>query len=237
MTCSPTAEVRHWAIWKTWAERLLLPGVLLCAVMAFAVWRCNSLVVSAAKGTVYDRVEDLPDPRTVLLMGCVKTLASGYSNPFFQTRIEAAAKLYAAGKAPAIIVSGDNHICGYDEPTDMKRALIQAGVPADKIYCDYAGFRSLDSVVRAKKVFGQDRVIVVSQRFHNERSLYLAQRSGLDAVAFNAAGIRFGWALKTYIREAFARVKAVLDVDLLGVEPKFLGPAVSLDEPPQDAQP
>jgi SanA protein len=132
-------------------------------------------------------------------------------------------------------VSGDNDTRGYDEPTDMKRALIQDGVPADKVYCDYAGFRSLDSIVRAKKVFGQERVTIVSQRFHNERCLYLAQSSGLDAVAFNAAGIRFEWALKTYIREAFARVKAVLDVNLLGVGPKFLGPAVSLDEPPRDA--
>jgi len=84
--------------------------------------------------------------------------------------------------------------------------------------------------------FGQSRITIVSQRFHHECSLYSAQSYRLDAIAFNAEDIRLKWALRPYIREAFARVKAVLDFHVLGAIPKFLGPKVSLDEPPQDAQ-
>lgn len=218
-------------------RRLRKSGVLACIALAGAVWQANSWVSTAAKGKIFDRVEDVPDGRTVLLMGCVKSVASGYANPFFENRMEAAAKLYAAGKAPAIIVTGDNHRRGYDEPTDMKAALVKRGVPKDKVYCDYAGFRTLDSMVRAKEIFGQERVIIVSQRFHNERSLYLAKSAGLDAIALNAADIRLAWAIRTYVREAFARLRAVLDVHVLRTQPKFLGPPVSLDAPPCDAQP
>jgi SanA protein len=203
--------------------------------MAILVGVSQMLIVSAASGRIFDDVQAVPGPRPVLLLGCVRTLGGGYANPFFERRVEAAARLFREGKASAIIVSGDNHRRGYDEPTDMKEALVALGVPKEKVYCDYAGFRTLDSIVRAKKVFGQTRITIVSQRFHNERSLYLAQANGLDAVAYNAEDIKLEWALKTYVREAFARVKAVLDVNLLRTQPKFLGPPVRLDQPAQDA--
>ena len=118
----------------------------------------------------------------------------------------------------------------YDNPQSTPQALIEAGVPEAKIICDYAGFRTLDSVARAKKVFGQDRILIISQRFHNERALYLAKGWGMDAIAFDAREVQIDHALKTYIREVFARVKAVLDLHLLHTQPKFLGPPVKLPE-------
>lgn len=203
-------------------------SALLALLGAAVLVGCQHLVTRAATGRLYDDPAKLPDQRVALLPGCVKTLPNGWPNPFFDGRIAAAAQLYKAGKVKAILVSGDNHRNGYDEPTDMKQALIAAGVPEAKITCDYAGLRTLDSVVRAQKVFGLHQVLLVSQRFQNERALYLAQGCGLDAIGFNAADIKLQWALKTYIREAFARVKAVLDVHVLHTQPKFLGPPVKV---------
>lgn len=220
-------------ILKRFAFALLALTILAALVLVGS----HLLVMSSARGKLYDKAEAVPEARTALLLGCVKKLSTGYNNGFFWKRINASAELYKAGKVKAFIVSGDNHVHGYDEPTDMKAELVAKGVPADKIYCDYAGFRTLDSIVRAKEVFGQTKLTIISQRFHTERSLYLASCYGIDAIAFNAPDVKLEWALKTYVREAFARVKAVLDTNLLETKPKFLGPKVSLDAPPHDALP
>jgi len=112
----------------------------------------------------------------------------------------------------------------------MKAALIASGVPEGKIYCDYAGFRTLDSIVRAREVFGQSKIMVVSQRFHNERALYLAGSQNVDAIGFNAADAELSrpTAIKNEIREILARVKAVLDTNVLRTQPKFLGTPVQV---------
>ncbi len=206
-----------------WGFVLLSSGVALCQ------W----LVLSAAQGRLFAEATNVPDRRVALVLGCSKQLPDGRENRFFMKRINAAAQLYHAGKCPALIVSGDNSVKGYDEPTDMKEALVAAGVPAARIYCDYAGFRTLDSVVRAREVFGQTRVIIVSQRFHNERAVYLAGQRGVEAIGFNAADAQLPWLLrcKNQVRESLARVSAVLDAQVLGTKPRFLGPRV--DIPPE----
>ena len=103
-------------------------------------------------------------------------LKNGNNNLYFDYRILAAVELYKAGKIKYILISGDNRKKDYNEPEEMKKALIQKGVPAKFIYLDYAGFRTLDSVVRAKEVFGQNQLTIISQRFHNERAIYLAEK-------------------------------------------------------------
>jgi SanA protein len=129
-----------------------------------------------------------------------------------------------------LIVSGDNGSKQYDEPTAMKEDLVRRGVPPDAIYCDYAGFRTLDSIVRAERVFGQRRFMVVSQRFHNERAVFLARRHGLDAEAFDAGDVTGGSGWMTHLREYLARVQAVLDVTLLRTKPRFEGPPVRINQ-------
>jgi SanA protein len=138
--------------------------------------------------------------------------------------------LHRAGKVKAFIVSGDNGSKEYDEPTAMKEALVARGVPEAAIYCDFAGFRTLDSVVRAKSIFGQSRYIIVSQHFHNERAIFLARQRGLDAVGLDAADVSRSFAPTTYLREYLARVQAVLDVTLLQTRPKFDGPPVVITQ-------
>ena len=209
-------------------RRWLKPATVLVALLVASVANCQFIVTRASAGRLYNTVSAVPDQQVALLLGCVKTLGKGWPNPFFVNRIQATAELYKAGKLKAVLVSGDNNREGYDEPTDMKQALIAAGVPESKITCDYAGFRTLDSIARAKKVFGQTQVLIISQRFHNERALYLAKCYGLDATAYNAEDVELEHSLKVYFREAFDRVKAVMDMHLLHTQPKFLGPPVKM---------
>ncbi len=193
-----------------------------------AVLVSDRMIRRSADGRCLDACDQVPAMDVGLVLGCAPKLAGGRTNLFFTRRIDAAVALYQAGKVRALIVSGDNHREGYDEPTAMKEALMAAGVPESRIYCDYAGFRTLDSVVRAREVFGQNRLVIVSQRFHNERAVYLAQQKGMEVVALNAADVPVRSAAKTWLRERFARVKAVLDVMILRTEPKFLGEPVKV---------
>jgi len=208
---------------------LSLPlGVLLVAgIILGSQWTIRR----AADGRTFDNVEEVPHHKAALVLGCSKILANGRPNLYFRYRIEAAAALYRAGKIDYLIVSGDNRFHGYDEPTDMRDALVQAGVPAGRIYRDYAGFSTLDSVLRAREIFGQESLVIVSQRFHNERAIFIARGHGIDAVGLNATDVARLGGLRTKAREYLARCKTVLDVWVLGSEPKFLGPPVELGGP------
>ena len=162
------------------------------------------------------------------MLGCVSRLADGRRNLFFTYRVQAAAELFHAGKVRFLIVSGDNHIRTYDEATDMKDELVRLGVPAERIQCDYAGFRTFDSVVRAKAVFGETELTVISQQFHNERAIFIAQHSGLDLIGFNARDVGTYHGFLTRCREQLARVRTVLDVYVLPTRPHFLGPKIQI---------
>ncbi|TDU70785.1 SanA protein [Prosthecobacter fusiformis] len=208
-------------------KRLFVLLILGCAALVLTVWGSHVWVEKTAHDRCYDDVAKVPPMDVALVLGCSPRIG-GLTNLFYLYRMEAAAALFRAGKVKAFIVSGDNSTHQYDEPTAMKESLIAAGVPAEAIHCDYAGFRTLDSVVRADAIFDQKRFIVVSQRFHNERAVFLARRRGLEAVGFNAEDVSRSIGLSTHLREYLARVNAVLDVTLLQTEPKFYGPKVKV---------
>ena len=158
-----------------------------------------ALIEATSAARIYASLDDLPPAQAGLVLGSSRLVRNYVANPFFRNRIDAAAALFKAGKVEYLIVSGNQARGGrprggYDEPADMRDALIAAGVPAARIYRDYAGFRTLNSIVRAKQIFGQDRVIVVSQPFHLARALFLARGRGLDDDGFAAADVplRFG---------------------------------------------
>ncbi|MBM4027404.1 MAG: vancomycin high temperature exclusion protein [Planctomycetes bacterium] len=216
---------RHWT-----PRRIVWACVWLGVTCIVAMVSAATEIRLAAKGRTYSAVDEVPYRRVGLVLGCSRTLQDGRRNLYFITRMKAAVRLFEAGKVDYLIVSGDNHIKGYDEPTDMKLALADAGVPTNRIYCDYAGFRTLDSVVRAREVFGQSEVTVISQRFHNERAIYIAGRRGVDAIGYNAEDVRSIHSVRTMLREQAARVKTVLDVSLLRTKPKFLGPRVEVGQ-------
>lgn len=224
--CREHDRTRTAAPRRRWLRRV---AWLALAGVAFIV-ACNLAVLIAAAGRVTPEGHEAEAParRAAVVMGCIPKLAGGWDNPYFTARIEAAAALWRAGKVEALIVSGDNHVEWYDEPTEMKKALVAAGVPEDRIVCDYAGFRTLDSVVRARTIFGLDSFLVVSQDFHVRRAIFLGRCKGLDVRGCAARGVPLGrLSSRTVVREPLARVAAVLDV-LLGRRPRFGGPPVPL---------
>ncbi len=199
---------------------LFLTGVILL----YANWK----IPHDTQSFIYNDIGNIPSQKTALVLGASKSLRNGSPNPYFTNRIQAAKDLYDAGKVKAFVVSGDNGRSTYNEPDDMRNALVERGVPDSIIYLDYAGFRTLDSVVRMNKIFGQDSFIVVSQQFHNERAIFLAQYYGLTAYGYNAKDVGLGRiSYKTILREKFARVKVFVDI-LLNKKPKFLGEPIEI---------
>src|SRR5579883_2374899 len=212
-------------------RKILLAICALLVVCGASLPIARVLVRNAARGKTYSDVSKMPRRRVGLVLGCPKRVPGGGSNPFFENRIQAAAELYFARKVDFLVVSGDNHVQSYDEPMDMKNALVEKGVPKDRIYLDYAGLRTLDSVVRVKEIFLQQKVTIVSQDFHNQRAIFLARHHGIDAIGFDATDVAPQYALKTLVREQFAKVKAVLGVYVLRTQPHFLGQKIPLGYP------
>ncbi|MDQ8179691.1 ElyC/SanA/YdcF family protein [Pelagicoccus sp. SDUM812005] len=210
-------------------KRALIPLALGAASsLLLATWTARSIVENRSAAFVADHSAELPFCKTAIVLGCSSTLSDGRTNLFFENRIAAAAALYHSGRVRKLIVSGDNSRPDYNEPLEMKKALAQRGVPLENILCDYAGFSTLDSMVRAKEVFGQKQFIVVSQEFHNKRAIFIARSKGIEAYGLNAADVAASHSSKTLLREELARVKSVLDIWILARSPKYLGPKISV---------
>jgi SanA protein len=203
-------------------KKLILIALIFFGICILFIWWANLKIENETKEFVTFDVTKLPSYKTAVVLGTNKNLANGNPNLYFSYRIKAAAELFKSGKIQNIIVSGDNSVKGYNEPEQMKNELIAEGIPAEKIYEDFAGFRTLDSVVRAKEIFGQNEIIFVSQKFHNERAVYLAQKKGIKAYGFNAKDVNKYFGFKTNAREKLARAKVFWDF-LFGVDPKFGG--------------
>jgi SanA protein len=188
----------------------------------------DAYVASVAEEHVYAAVEDVPPRRVALVLGCSKFAPSGNINLFYKRRLQAALDLYESGVVTRILVSGDNSREGYDEPTFMKEDLVALGVPEAHIQRDFAGFRTLDSVLRASKVFQLDGFVAVSQEFHCLRAVYLAREAGLDAVGYCAQDVGGATGAKIRLREVAARLMAVVDMRVLNKQPKFLGEPIEI---------
>lgn len=203
-----------------WLKRvvvfILVPGVLLFGTT-------NIWVVSSTKNYVLSAYDKLPDHRVALVLGTSHKTTAGLPNQFFEKRMDTAAELYKVGKIDHFILSGDNRSKFYNEPIAMRKALINRGVPSSAITLDYAGLRTLDSVVRSKEIFGQDKIIIITQPFHSYRALFISQYYGIEAVAVVASEPELEVSFKVRIREYFARTKAVLDLYILKTTPRFMG--------------
>lgn len=198
----------------------LLLSFLLASLLL--IYLCNKAVVNAAEGKLFADTQKIPYNKVGLLLGTAKYLANGSQNPYYSFRIEAAINLYKSGKVKYILISGDNGREEYNEPELMQQDLVAAGVDSSHIYLDYAGFRTFDSIVRLKEIFGQNSVTIISQPFHNERAIYLASKEDIAAIGFNARDVQAGAGLKVQVREKLARVKIFLDL-LFNKQPKYLG--------------
>ncbi len=200
-------------------------GLMLIAIIfsAAIVVGMNLWVIRSAAPYLYDSAEHLPTANVALILGASPYSLDGRPSGHFQGRIHAAVELFTAGRVRHLLASGSNPDRRYNEPRKMFEALTAAGVPESAITMDFAGRRTLDSVVRARAVFGQQRLVIVSQRYHLHRAIFLARQRGVDAVGYVAPRPQLHRRVNAEIREVAARVLAILDIYVLNTEPHFLG--------------
>ncbi|MEO5722488.1 MAG: ElyC/SanA/YdcF family protein [Chthoniobacterales bacterium] len=202
--------------------RTLIIWLLLLGIIV--VGGSNCWMLESSRSRIFTNTSAIPENEVGLVLGTSSSLRGGYANPFFTGRIAAAAELYHAGKVHHLLLSGDNRKAGYDEPTDMKNALMAKGVPESVLTLDYAGFRTFDSMARAHHVFGLTRVTIISDDFHAPRSIVLGRHFGIDTIAYTSKPIPLRWSTKSRLREILACVNTVLDFTILQTKPHFLGP-------------
>jgi SanA protein len=219
-TTKPRRRVR-------WRRRLIWLFLLTLGLPVVFVIYIQLAIKFGSTGKGFSRVVDIQGTHIGLVFGCDDKFENR-DNLYFKYRMDATAELWHAGKLRGVIVSGDNRVADYNEPQKMRQALILRGVPDEKIVCDYAGLRTLDSVVRCQKVFGTNQVLMISQQFQNERAIYIANDHGMDAIAYHAVDVGLRGGLRTKLREWGARVKMWLDLRVLNTQPKHLGPQVIL---------
>lgn len=204
-----------------------LIGVIIVTLLLLLIFGADRLVEFSTSDKVFNSTKEIPYNKVGLLLGTAKKVRGGHINLYYKYRIEAAVELFNAQKIDFIIVSGDNATRYYNEPSTIKKDLINEGIPADKIILDHSGFRTFDSVVRCKEIFGQNSFTIISQQFHNERALYIAKRKGINAVGFNAKEVNLNYGFKTRLRERLARVNMVLDL-IFDTKPKILGEKIEI---------
>jgi len=209
-------------------NKLYLTIMLMLILSVVSLVVCNDRIISETRSLMYDNVDSIPHNRVGLLLGTSRTMGDGRLNYYFKYRVQATAQLYHAGKIERVIVSGDNSRKEYNEAEDMRNDLIALGVPDSCIYLDYAGFRTFDSMLRCREIFGQTKYTVISQPFHNERAIFIAKHEGMDVVGFNARDVNKAAGFTTRIRERFARVKVFLDLYVMNTKPKFLGAKIEV---------
>ncbi len=213
-------------------KRILLSIAVFIAIVIVFTVIVNIKVANTTENRIYENVDSIPHNKVGLLLGTNPLNKLGRPNTYFTNRIRIAADLYHAGKIDYILASGDNHSRQYDEPTAMRDSLMAHGIPENRIILDYAGFRTLDSVVRAKEIFGCDTLTIISQADHCARALYLAEANGVEAFAI-AAPLRAGrWVrVRLAIREWLQRDKTTFKLRL-PKRPHFLGEKIEIPNVP-----
>jgi len=208
-------------------NRFIQIVVLMVLGILLLIFYSNYTITNSTKNKTFSNLETLQKNKVGLLLGTAKYYKDGGINLYFKYRIDAAVELYKHNKIDFILVSGDNSTQYYNEPITFKNELVKKGIPEEFIFLDYAGFRTLDSVLRAQAIFGQENFTVISQQFHNERAIYLAEKNGINAIGYNATDVDGKNGFKVKFREYFARTKAFLDV-VFNVKPKFYGDRIEI---------
>ena len=206
-------------------KRVIWGIIAIMITIIIVIVGCYFIVWNNSNSKTFDNIGDVPYNEVGILLGTSPRVANGNPNFYYINRITATADLYKAGKINRIIASGGDYSQrasgGYNELIAMRDSLVIRGVPDSVIILDYDGTRTLNSIVKAKEIYGIDRFTIISQEYHNERAIFLASLNGIDAVGYNAKPSHIKIKrIKNEGREFFARVKLFVDV-ILGEKPKF----------------
>jgi SanA protein len=210
---------------------LVLLGGALALILVLVAWLADRRLESFADPYLAEDPKALPDVDVALVLGAAPIGPEGGPNRYFEYRLDAAAALWRAGKVRYLLVSGDNRRPDYDEPTAMRAGLVKRGVPESAIYRDFAGVRTRDSVLRARSVFGQQRLIIVSQGFHASRAIFLARREGIDAWGLAARDVKRAYSIFTELRRYPSALRAYFDV-WFDTPPRHAGPVIAIGVDP-----
>ena len=218
-------------------KRVLYSLLVLCGLLLITVLGLDRWMSWKTAPYIYDELQDLPYRQVGVVLGTAKYYRTGVINQYYRYRMQGALNAYNSGKVNYLLLSGDNALQSYNEPMTMRRDLIKAGVAPEDIVLDYAGFRTLDSIVRTRKVFDTNDFIIITQRFHCERALFIALHMGIQAQCYAVPSPKD--MLSVRVREFGARFGALADLYIFKREPRFLGPLVpipAMHEVPEDAQ-
>jgi SanA protein len=206
-------------------RRILLILAITCLLGAALLFAIHFYVGSFANGRLYTSIDEIPPPdpaedapRIAIVFGA-SVWANGEPSPVLRDRVETAAELYRAGRVKKILMSGDNPVQGYDEPTVMKDAAVKMGVPESDIVMDFAGRRTYDTCYRAKEVFEIKRAILVTQEFHQARALYLCNNMGVESIGINADRFRYREERYWRFREFFSVISAWFEMNFMPFTP------------------
>lgn len=199
-------------VYFRWGTAALVAGLLItglgCLGLGGVMYCCDRTIMRAADGRCFDRAEDLPASQWGILFG---TGRNRRANEYYDSRLAAAMELYQAGKISYVLVSGENLHKDYQEVDSMYQAMLAIGVPPERLVCDTAGRDTYSTLLHTRELADTARVILISQRFHNERALYYAEQMQVNAIAYNAAPNSVWYKrFRDYTREKLARVKAIL---------------------------
>lgn len=198
-------------ITKAFARLIGLIALTPIAIFSLTL-ACDIAISNNSSGRIYDNIDDIPFNETCVVLGTTpysKNMKSG--NPYFNNRMNAVAELYKNGKIKRIIVSGDSSK-NYDETKKMHEALVKRGIPRKAIIKDTKGKNTIKSIKEVKRRFKLDEFTIVSQKFHNERALFIADHYKLKAIGYNADDMNIKKGYRVYFREKLARIKVFIDI-------------------------
>ncbi|MCW7550264.1 outer membrane permeability protein SanA [Photorhabdus sp. APURE] len=212
-------------MWKRLITSLLfITGMLILTAIALDRW-----ISWKTAPYVFDDLKQLPEREVGIVLGTAKYYLSGAPNQYYMYRIQGAINAYNSDKIKYLLLSGDNAQQSYNEPVTMRRDLVKAGIPTANIVLDFAGFRTLDSIVRTRKVFNTNDFTIITQRFHCERALFIAMHMGITAQCYAVSTPKN--MITVRLREIIARLGALTDLYILKREPRFLGPLIPIPTP------
>lgn len=214
-------------------------GVLLMSAMmlllSIVVALLSLWMMSSTRDRIIVQVDACPVTQVAIVFGTSHRLRNGQPNPYYLGRMESAARWVHEGRIQQLLLSGDNRALSYNEPMVMWKGLRARGVPADVMTRDYAGFSTFDTLIRARKVFGIDKAVLITQVWHLPRALWIAEHIGLDAYGCSAPGELDDPGMLR--REEWAQLRAIWDTLIWPRQPRFLGPSIALSQPDRPAEP
>lgn len=209
-------------------KKFILPTIILCLLAFVVIWITNSNITAKTEKLIYTELKDAPRTKVAIIFGA--GINGNKPSRYLKDRLDAGIALYKNNIVDKILLSGDNGRDEHDELTVMKLYCLKSGVDTTKIYIDYAGFDSYSTMYRAKHIFKVDTAILVSQKYHLNRCVYLGNKLGVKSYGYSAdRGIYPGYKYYSF-REKLSVTKAVLDV-LRNRKPKYLGEPVDINGP------